>query len=134
MMGLQMEKTVTGSCLCGGVTFTVEGRLRPVIACHCTQCRKTSGHHVAATACDDDHLRFTKCDTLHWYRSEKAERGFCARCGGNLFYRPFQGHTTSIMAGALDAPTGLTLTHHIHCANKGDYYDLADGLEQRNES
>jgi hypothetical protein len=28
-----------GSCLCGGVAFTVTGPLRPVVACHCTQCR-----------------------------------------------------------------------------------------------
>ena len=34
---------LTGSCLCGAVKFTVEGELKPPDACHCTQCRKTSG-------------------------------------------------------------------------------------------
>ena len=38
-----------GSCLCGAVKFTVEGELKPPDACHCTQCRKTSGHYWAAT-------------------------------------------------------------------------------------
>ncbi|HGG64526.1 MAG TPA: GFA family protein, partial [Rhodobacteraceae bacterium] len=37
----------TGGCLCGAVTYVVNGPLRDVIACHCTQCRKSSGHHVA---------------------------------------------------------------------------------------
>jgi hypothetical protein len=33
-----------GSCLCGAVTLEVEGRLDPAEACHCTKCRKWSGH------------------------------------------------------------------------------------------
>ena len=38
-----------GSCLCGAVTFAVEGELRPPDACHCTNCRKQSGHYFAST-------------------------------------------------------------------------------------
>ena len=34
----------------------------------------------------------------------------------------------SIHAGTLDAPTGLRLIGHIYCADKGDYYDIDDGL------
>jgi hypothetical protein len=30
-----------GACLCGGVRFTLTPPLRDVIACHCSQCRKT---------------------------------------------------------------------------------------------
>lgn len=46
-----MAKVITGGCPCGGVRYEVRGPLRDVIACHCTQCRRTSGHFVAATAC-----------------------------------------------------------------------------------
>ena len=130
-----MPTTLNGSCLCGGVTFEISGKLRDIIACHCSQCRKTSGHHVAATACDDDSLKFNKLDSLSWYHSsDTAERGFCNRCGSSLFYRPLQGHTTSIMAGALDGPTGLRLSHHIYCSAKGDYYEISDDLEKRDEA
>lgn len=129
-----MPTSITGSCLCGGVTFEVTGPLRDVIACHCTQCRKTSGHYVAATACDDDDLKFNKLDTLAWYRSSAvAERGFCNRCGSTMFFRPHVGNFTSILAGTLDGPTGLRISHHIHCATKGDYYEITDGLEQNPE-
>ena len=123
--------TLSGSCLCGGVEFEVTGALRDVVACHCTQCRKTSGHHVAATACDDDDLKFNKLDTLAWYRSsETAERGFCSRCGSSLFWRSSGSNSTSIMSGTLDGKTGLRLSGHIHCATKGDYYEITDGLAQ----
>jgi hypothetical protein len=34
----------------------------------------------------------------------------------------------SIFAGTLEAPTGLSLAGHIFCADKGDYYEIADDL------
>ena len=39
-----------GRCLCGAVNYRVDGPLRPVVACHCGQCQRTSGHFVAATS------------------------------------------------------------------------------------
>ncbi len=35
-----------------------------------------------------------------------------------------------VAMGALDGPTGLRLARHIFVADKGDYYDIADGLPQ----
>ncbi|MDJ1014970.1 MAG: GFA family protein [Paracoccaceae bacterium] len=119
---------MTGGCLCGQVTFKVTGPLRPVIACHCVQCRKTSGHHVAATSVRRDQIEIT--GEVTWYRSsETARRGFCAACGSNLFWDG-AGENLSIMAGTLDAPTGLAVKGHIFTADKGDYYDITDGLPQ----
>jgi hypothetical protein len=43
-------QSLSGGCLCEGVRYTLTGDLRPIIACHCQQCQKTSGHYVAATA------------------------------------------------------------------------------------
>ncbi len=43
----------TGSCLCGAVAFEIRGELRPVIACHCIQCRKQTGNYMSATAAAD---------------------------------------------------------------------------------
>ena len=66
-----------GSCECGDVTYTVTGPLRPTIACHCTQCRKTSGHYWAATQVPNTHLTINKNNGLKWFRSsEWARRGF----------------------------------------------------------
>ena len=38
-----------GSCLCGAVTFEFDGDLRAPDACHCSQCRKQSGHYFASS-------------------------------------------------------------------------------------
>ena len=35
-----------------------------------------------------------------------------------------------VALGALEGPTGLQLERHIFVAEKGDYYDIADGLPQ----
>jgi len=51
-----MTTSHNGSCLCGSVRFTASGPLRGVIYCHCSQCRKQSGHYYAATSVDDDRL------------------------------------------------------------------------------
>jgi len=119
-----------GSCLCGGVSFEISGALRPVVACHCGQCRKTSGHFWAATQVDDDQLRL-KCDeTLQWFRSSgTAKRGFCNACGSSLFWQMDGEGKTSIGAGVFET-TDLETVKHIYVKDKGDYYDIADGLPQ----
>ena len=121
----------TGACLCGAVRYQVRGPLRPVIACHCGQCRKTSGHFVAATGAPRDRITVEASDALSWYRSsEVARRGFCRICGSSLFWQHDEADYTAIMAGVLDGPTGLTTVEHIHVADKGDYYAIADDLPQ----
>lgn len=118
--------TRTGGCLCGAVQYRVTGPMRPVIACHCLQCRKTSGHHVAATAAARGEIEIT--GEVAWYRSsDTARRGFCPVCGSNLFWDGPGSHL-SVMAGTLDGDTGLRLAGHIFVGAKGDYYELSDGL------
>lgn len=116
----------TGSCLCGAVRFTITGPLRPVIACHCLQCRKSSGHHVAATSARRDHV--SVAGDVTWFRSsDTARRGFCGTCGSNLFWDG-AGENLSIFAGSFDGETGLRIAGHIYCAFKGDYYDIREGV------
>lgn len=120
-----------GGCLCGTVRYRVDGPMREIIACHCKQCQRWSGHIVAATACRRDQLQFERAETLRWFASsESAERGFCARCGSSLFWRERDSNAVSVMAGALDTPTCLRLTKHIFVADKADYFELMDGLPQ----
>jgi hypothetical protein len=116
----------TGSCLCGEITYVVTGPLRPVVACHCVQCRRSSGHHVAATSCARADIEI-KGDVTWYQSSDTARRGFCGTCGSNLFWDG-AGVNLSIFAGTLDGPTGIRLAGHIFCADKGDYYELEDDL------
>lgn len=121
-----MTRITRGGCLCGGVTYELTGPLRPVVACHCIQCRKTSGHYVAATQVPEERASI-RGDTLRWFRSsERAERGFCSVCGSNLFWREIGSGRLSVMAGGLESSTGLRIESQLYAESAGDYYDLPD--------
>ncbi len=118
----------TGSCLCGAVSFEVHGELRPVIACHCIQCRKQTGSYMSATSCADAEFVLVRQDGLKWFRSShEAQRGFCKECGSVLFWKQDGSSTMSISAGSIDGPTGAPLEGHIFCESAGDYYEIAGG-------
>ncbi|HEX3846329.1 MAG TPA: GFA family protein [Steroidobacteraceae bacterium] len=120
-----MTKPITGGCDCGGVRYEVTGKLRDVIACHCEQCRRTSGHFVCATACRRPDFRLVKSDTLEWYRPVAGyRRGFCTECGSSLFFEQEGGERVSIAAGSLDEPQGLKIAAHIFAAEAADYYTI----------
>jgi hypothetical protein len=121
----------TGSCLCGAVRFEVEGALKAPDACHCSQCRKQSGHFWASTNVPREKLSIHGADNLTWFQSsEKVRRGFCSTCGSFLFWEPIGRNGVAVGMGAFDAPTDTQLIMHIFVADKGDYYDIADGLPQ----
>ena len=115
-----------GGCLCGAISYRVEGPLRDVVFCHCTRCRRTHGHVAAYTACALEDLELVEARGLRWYESDGRRRGFCAECGASVFWERDGGSTVSISAGTLEKPTGLRPSHHIFTADAGDYYELAD--------
>lgn len=120
-----------GSCLCGAVNFEVTGTLPPPDACHCTKCRKITGHFLASTDVPRSALKINGADKITWFRSsEKVQRGFCSTCGSTLFWDPIFRDWTAIAMGAFDLPTETKLKSHIHVADKGDYYEIGDGLPQ----
>lgn len=116
-----------GRCECGAVAFTVTGARKEITMCHCGQCRRTSGHHWAATNAPWDQITFINDAGLKWFTSSKwAKRGFCKDCGSSLFYRMNDEDGCGIAAGCFDEPTGFTPGKHIFCADKGAYYTIAD--------
>lgn len=124
----------TGSCLCGAVTLQVEGHLGSAEACHCTQCRKWTGHILVSTEVPRSALTIDGAEHVAWYpSSEKVRRGFCAKCGASLFFDPTDKDKhdwIGISMGAFDMPTETRLALHIFVAEKGDYYEIDDGLPQ----
>lgn len=123
--------THKGSCLCGAVRFEVDGPLPEASACHCTKCRKHTGHYEAGVDLPRDRVRISGQDAVSWYfSSEKVRRGFCRHCGSSLFFDPVERGWISINLGAFDGPTGTRIGVHIFVADKGDYYTLNDGVPQ----
>ena len=119
---------LTCGCLCGGVRFLVPGPAGAVTACHCSRCRRVSGHFaasfdVAEKAVDDQ----ARGELATQGTCGGGSRGFCRTCGLPQWFRARNGGF-SVEAGVVPGVTGGYLVRHIHVADKGDDYRLDDGV------
>ena len=126
-----MSEQHMGGCLCGAVRLRIDGPLGKITFCHCGQCRRQTGLYYASTNAAAADLTVQGADNVGWYESsEHGRRGFCRTCGSALFWKSEGADHISIQAGALDKPTDLVGGCHIYCADKGDFYEINDGLPQ----
>ncbi len=110
----------TGRCNCGDVTYTAV-KLRDIWYCHCEQCRRATGHYMAAAQCALTDIQI-EGEPQWYYVSENARHGFCSRCGSQLFWRNDQHDYLSVTGGSLDNSGGVNVAGHIFTGEKGDYY------------
>lgn len=124
-----------GRCLCEKVRYTVEGEARDVINCHCSRCRRSTGHFMAATRAAVDEVTITG-DSLKWYQPvDGTYYGFCGDCGSTLFWRADRTkESISIAAGTLTPPTGLKTTKAIYLDYGSDYHHYDELLDSYPES
>lgn len=138
-MAAQAPFEIAGQCLCGAVAFNALSDNSDVHACHCGKCRSWGGNFWTSVVVPYETVRFPNGDaSLKWFRSSDwARRGFCRECGSALFWHGDRldehKHTIAVAAGALTQPTGVRLMEHIFVSDKGDYYDIADGLPQKEQ-
>ena len=138
----------TGECLCGAVRFSATLKAPHVGACHCAMCRRWSTGPFMAIECD--HVAFEGEEHITRYRSSDwAERGFCSKCGSNLFYK-FLGlpdlpepivDTDAYDMGAYGMGTGLfhdqsglQFTHQVYVDKKPNHYAFANQTHDMTEA
>ncbi|GMU44059.1 MAG: GFA family protein [Xanthomonadales bacterium] len=120
-----------GSCLCGRVHFVVRGEIPAPDACHCQACRKSSGHYFVSADIQRAAIDISGLDEVRWYHSTPdVRRGFCGHCGATLFWDRPGRDWIGVAMGAFDTPTGSHIHVHIFVAEKGDYYEIGDGVPQ----
>lgn len=104
------SRATTGRCLCGAVTFTVDGPLGPAVVCHCTDCRRCTGSAFnVGVRVERAVFRITsgapKGFTSHGDSGRELTRHFCADCGSPLFTSaPKHPAHYFVKAGAFDDP------------------------------
>jgi hypothetical protein len=123
----------SGGCLCGAVRYEINGRMRDVVNCHCSKCRRFHGHYGAYTSIRLQDLKFIEQRGLKWYHSITDEtpnvfRGFCDICGSSLFWHPKDQEMIAVAAGSLDNSANLKTIGHIWLSQKGDCYTVSDNL------
>lgn len=135
-----MEETPaehSGSCLCGGIRYRVQGELPGIEVCHCRQCQKAQGGAFVAVAAlstaDVEVLAGT--ELLASYRATPGkERLFCSRCGSPLFSRRDAApDVLRLRVGTLDDSRGARVASHAHVASKVDWLDMPDDEVPRHD-
>ena len=127
-----MSNKHQGSCLCGGIRFSVEGVLAPIQICHCIQCHKAQGGPIATNIpVDVRNLTFESGeDLLRFFESSPGKvRAFCTVCGSPVFSRrtALPG-VVRIRAGLLDEPVRASLGFHAHVTSKASWWPIDDEL------
>jgi hypothetical protein len=118
-----------GGCLCGAVRYRVQGPLRGIIVCHCSQCRRQHSHLGAFTSAARGDVVLGGAEALRWFaKSARGRSGFCGVCGSSLFFEPAGEARIAIAAGSLDQPSGLAVIGHEYVADKADFVRIDDDL------
>lgn len=114
-----------GSCLCGEVTFEIEGDFQNFFLCHCERCRKDTGSAHAANL-------FSSTAKLRWlsgkekskifnFRSEGHIKCFCTNCGSALPNIQMDGKLLVVPAGSIDSDININPQGHIYYASKANW-------------
>ena len=110
--------TLTGSCLCGTVSYEVTGDAQNFFHCHCSRCRKASGTGHASN------IIMTGA-TFEWSSGEDAIKSykvpdakffstvFCATCGAPLPRYSPERALAVVPAGSLDTEPAIEPTGRI---------------------
>ena len=116
-------QTLTGSCLCGLLKFTVSGVPSRFYHCHCSRCRKSSGTgHASNLFIEGGKLSWDgNPDDIRSYKLPEAERftrTFCRQCGGPLPRELPAYNMVQVPAGTLNDEPGISPQAHIFQGSK----------------
>ena len=104
-----MGNQLTGSCLCGEVTYVVEERFEAFYFCHCAQCQKVTGSAFASnilTSPDNISWLTGFNNVMHYQDPNRAfSKAFCKKCGAGVPHINKSKTNLVIPAGSLiDSP------------------------------
>ena len=120
------DLSLTGSCLCGSVSYEISGTSKFFFHCHCSRCRKSTGTGHASNI-------IMNPDSVHWIAGESllsqfkvpdAERYrsvFCTKCGSPMPRIAPDNSIAVIPAGTLDNEPGIRPQARIMSGSRADW-------------
>lgn len=127
----------SGSCLCGGIRYEINGPLTDVLNCHCSMCRKlhASAFRTRAKVRSADWKTLVGEELIKFYESSPGEyKGFCSNCGSSL-YTKFDANPDvyGFPLGTLDTDPGVEAQRHVYVDSKAPWFQITDDLPQHAE-
>ena len=114
---------LTGSCLCGNVSFEANGDIAMQGNCHCTDCQQISGSTFATLVFfAESDVKITG-ETKRFEHSVESgnvlSKDFCSNCGSQMFggnaARP---GSLAIKAGSINEKEHIKPQFNVYCSSK----------------
>ena len=124
---------ITGSCLCGAVTFECDG-LGAASYCHCEDCRRLTGSAFnVGVRCASDGFRVKSGElgsfTKNGSTGSELTRWFCQSCGSPIYGSSVADPSiVFIRAGALNDPKVVKPSLEAWTSSKVGWADIPPGI------
>ncbi len=134
-----MEKNkLSGSCLCGEVTYQFTEEIKVFQYCHCSRCQKFTGSaHASNIIIDPKHFQWLSGeDSVGRFEVKQAKHfatSFCKKCGSSLPWLAQSKKAFVIPAGTLNDTPQIKPQHNIYYADKAPWYEDVCTLKKYDE-
>lgn len=126
-----------GSCLCGAVTFTITDKIKDIIYCHCSLCRKAQGSAFATNAnVTKNGFNFLSGENnLTAYSLDSNQtKYFCTTCGSPIMSKnTLSPENIRIRLGTIESNIEERPTAHVFSASKANWDEITDELPRYKE-
>ncbi|GAA0375886.1 GFA family protein [Bowmanella denitrificans] len=121
---------IKGSCLCGQVSYQINGPVGEIVHCHCRTCRKAHGAAFSSVASVQDRdFQLNGGALLKSFESSPGKRRFfCTECGTQIYAKRDNTEHVILRLGSLDDDPGSREAKHIWVADKASWYALRSDI------
>lgn len=132
------DKKISGSCLCGEVSYEFTGPTKVFQYCHCTRCQKITGTaHASNIIIDPTHFKWTKGENnvgrFELPEAKHFASSFCKTCGSTLPWVTQSAKAMIVPAGTLDDDPKVKPQHNIYYKDKACWYEDINSLVKYDE-
>jgi len=125
---------LSGQCLCGTVCFQIDGKLGPLVYCHCSMCQRANGSAFSANASvRERYMRWLsgRAAITEYESSPGKFRAFCSVCGSPIYSRrTAEPESLRVRLGTIDGDPGRRPLAHFWVASKASWFEITDDLPQ----
>lgn len=132
------DKALSGSCLCGKVTYSITRHFGIFQYCHCSRCRKFTGSAFSPNL-------LVSPDDFKWKSGEEfvgrfeleGEKhfatSFCKQCGSSLPWLSQSGKSVVVPAGTLDEKPDISPFQNIFYGSRAPWFEEPGTLPHYDE-
>lgn len=127
---------ISGSCLCGGITYEFRELADQFPLCHCSRCRKFSGSAFLAALTVHGLVFLSGKDLICSYEAPiqvmppAYRKDFCRACGSPVPWPTGEADVYAVPAGSLDDDPVVRPEGHVWVNCAAPWFKIDDALPQ----